>query len=151
MQRHRSINEFRHKLLLECEASQARLPTGELTEVAVDSVSKEFRRLIADKRMVILAVGLGGNTGSGAAPVLARFAQEEGLEVVALVTLPFEYEAKRRPVADAAMAQLEEEGIELIIHDHSVESRRGQAKNESFNDYLNGVVDSFSGKVDVLL
>ena len=40
--------------------------------------------------------GLGGGTGTGAAPILARLARESGALVLAIVTMPFEFEGERR-------------------------------------------------------
>jgi cell division protein FtsZ len=46
---------------------------------------------------VLLVAGLGGGTGSGAAPVVARIATAQGCEVTAVVTWPFPFEGRRRP------------------------------------------------------
>ena len=49
--------------------------------------------------MVFVTTGLGGGTGTGAAPIIANLAREMGALVVAVVTLPFSFEGRRRRVA----------------------------------------------------
>jgi cell division protein FtsZ len=56
----------------------------------------EIRKALADARMVFLCAGLGGGTGSGAAPVIAEIAREAGALVISFATLPFTFEGKRR-------------------------------------------------------
>ena len=57
--------------------------------------------------MVFIAAGMGGGTGTGAAPVLAQVAQEMGILTVAVVTRPFDFEGKKRgAVADKGIEEL---------------------------------------------
>jgi cell division protein FtsZ len=56
----------------------------------------ELREAMQGARMVFVCAGLGGGTGSGAAPCIAQMARESGALVVALATLPFAFEGKRR-------------------------------------------------------
>ena len=56
----------------------------------------ELREALQGARMVFICTGLGGGTGSGAAPVLAQMARESGALVLAFATLPFAFEGKRR-------------------------------------------------------
>ena len=57
--------------------------------------------------MVFIAAGMGGGTGTGAAPILAQVAQEMGILTVAVVTRPFDFEGKkRRTVADKGIEEL---------------------------------------------
>ena len=62
---------------------------------AVESAD-EIREALADARMIFVCAGLGGGTGSGAAPMVAQVAREAGSLVVAFATLPFSFEGKRR-------------------------------------------------------
>src|SRR5947199_4331829 len=64
-------------------------------DVAVESVD-EIGEALADARMIFVCAGLGGGTGSGAAPYVAQLAREAGALVIAFVTLPFPVEGKRR-------------------------------------------------------
>src|SRR6266404_525385 len=64
-------------------------------DAAVESAD-EIREALADARMIFVCAGLGGGTGSGAAPFVAQLAREAGALVIAFVTLPFTFEGKRR-------------------------------------------------------
>src|SRR6266568_443307 len=64
-------------------------------QAAVES-AYEIREALADARMIFICAGLGGGTGSGAAPYIAQLARDIGALVVAFATLPFSFEGKRR-------------------------------------------------------
>ncbi|MEY2551231.1 MAG: cell division protein FtsZ [Verrucomicrobiota bacterium] len=67
----------------------------------------ELRHALADARMIFVCTGLGGGTGSGAAPAVAQVARENGSLVLGFVTLPFAFEGKRRlSQAHEALAKL---------------------------------------------
>src|SRR5215218_7279501 len=68
----------------------------EVGYAAAEEGVEEIRRAIEGVQMVFLCVGLGGGTGSGAARIVASLAREQGALVVALATLPFAFEGKRR-------------------------------------------------------
>jgi len=73
--------------------------TGGDVEVGRLAASEDLdalRNLVAGHDLLLLVAGLGGGTATGAAPVLARVAREEGLLVLAYVTLPFAFEGARR-------------------------------------------------------
>jgi cell division protein FtsZ len=77
-------------------------------QAAMESAD-EIRQALTDGRMIFICTGLGGGTGSGAAPVVAQLAREAGSLVVGLATLPFSFEGKRRAAqAQAALRQLRE-------------------------------------------
>src|ERR1700745_1217553 len=56
----------------------------------------EIRGALTDARMIFVCAGLGGGTGSGAAPAVAQVARENGSLVLGFATLPFAFEGKRR-------------------------------------------------------
>ena len=68
----------------------------ELGAEAAMASQEDIRQLLAGRNMVFLCVGLGGGTGSGAAPVIARMAREAGAFVIVFATLPFAFEGRRR-------------------------------------------------------
>ena len=75
---------------------------------AVES-ENEIREALVDARMVFICAGLGGGTGSGAAPVVAQVARDAGSLVVAFATMPFSFEGKRRAAqAEDALHRLRE-------------------------------------------
>ena len=63
---------------------------------AAEESEEEIREAIKDADMVFVTTGMGGGTGTGAAPVVARYAKEAGSVVVGIVTKPFGFEGKRR-------------------------------------------------------
>ncbi len=77
-------------------------------QAAVESAD-EIRQALVDARMIFICAGLGGGTGSGAAPLVAQLAREAGSLVIAFATLPFSFEGKRRSTqAQEALARLNE-------------------------------------------
>jgi len=77
-------------------------------QAAVESAD-EIRQVLVDARMIFICAGLGGGTGSGAAPLVAHLAREAGSLVIAFATLPFSFEGKRRSTqAQEALARLNE-------------------------------------------
>lgn len=74
----------------------------------------EIRRALTDARMIFVCTGLGGGTGSGAAPAVAQVARESGSLVVVFATLPFAFEGKRR------LAQAREALVKLREHADAV-------------------------------
>src|SRR5205809_5238215 len=77
--------------------------------MAAEEDAEQLRRLCAGAEVVVILTGLGGGTGTGASPVLARAAKEAGALVLAIATLPFECEgARRRSQAQAGLEELKE-------------------------------------------
>ena len=77
-------------------------------EAAVESAD-EIRQALVDARLIFICAGLGGGTGSGAAPLVAQLAREAGSLVIAFATLPFSFEGKRRAAqAQEALVRLNE-------------------------------------------
>lgn len=65
-------------------------------EAAIESIDEIKAVLSTDTEMVFITSGMGGGTGTGAAPVIAKVAKEMGILTVAIVTMPFTYEAQKR-------------------------------------------------------
>ena len=81
-------------------------------ELAVDDI----RSAIDGAHMLFITAGMGGGTGTGAAPVIARIAKEMGILTVGVVTKPFEFEGGRRMTnADLGLAELEANVDSLIV------------------------------------
>ncbi len=76
------------------------LGAGSIPEVAekaaVESLDKLKAVLDTETQMIFITAGMGGGTGTGAAPVIAKFAREQGLLSVGIVTLPFRFEGRRK-------------------------------------------------------
>jgi cell division protein FtsZ len=83
---------------------------------AAESAIDEIRSAIAGAHMLFITAGMGGGTGTGAAPVIARVAKEMGILTVGVVTKPFDFEGgKRLQNADAGLAELEANVDSLIV------------------------------------
>jgi len=80
---------------------------SEVGKESVEEVKERVRELLVDTDMVFITAGMGGGTGTGAAPVFAEIAREMGILSVAVVTKPFEFEGKKR-------MKLAEQGIEEL-------------------------------------
>ena len=88
----------------------------ELGKRAAEETKEEIQSVIKGADMVFLACGLGGGTGTGATPVIARAAREAGVLTVAVVTKPFFFEGKQRSkVANQALLGLKKEVDALIV------------------------------------
>ncbi|MDX8382194.1 MAG: cell division protein FtsZ [Ghiorsea sp.] len=74
---------------------------------AADSDREHIKEMLQDTEMVFVTAGMGGGTGTGAAPVIAEVAKEMGILTVGVVTKPFQFEGKRR-------MRFAEEGIEEL-------------------------------------
>jgi cell division protein FtsZ len=84
----------------------------EAAELAVEDI----RAAIEGAHMLFITAGMGGGTGTGAAPVIARVAREMGILTVGVVTKPFEFEGGRRMTnADTGLAELEANVDSLIV------------------------------------
>jgi len=87
-------------------------------QAAIES-AEEIRQAIAGARMIFICAGLGGGTGSGAAPIVAQLAREAGSLVIAFATLPFSFEGKRRAVqAQDALSRLNEVANAVICFEN---------------------------------
>ncbi|MBI2953120.1 MAG: cell division protein FtsZ [Chloroflexi bacterium] len=82
---------------------------------AAEESAEELYEALKDSDMVFITAGMGGGTGTGAAPVIAQIAQELGALTVAVVTKPFTFEgAKRRAVAEEGLSALKDKVDTLI-------------------------------------
>jgi len=74
-----------------------------------------IRDALAGSHMCFITAGMGGGTGTGAAPVVAEMARELGVLTVAVVTKPFAFEGRRLRIADAGIEDLAEHVDSLIV------------------------------------
>jgi cell division protein FtsZ len=87
-------------------------------EAAKESLT-ELKRSAGGADMVFVNVGLGGGTGTGAAPVLAQLAKESGSVVIAVATMPFECEKARQDKAEFGLQELTEVVDTAILIDNN--------------------------------
>ncbi len=83
---------------------------------AAEETTEEIAAVLKGADMVFITAGMGGGTGTGAAPVIAKLAREMGILTVAVVTKPFAFEQKRRMThAEAGIAKLSENVDSLLV------------------------------------
>jgi len=88
----------------------------EIGRAAAEEAAEDIARHLEGCHMVFITAGMGGGTGTGAAPVIARLARERGVLTVGVVTKPFEFERKRRmDVAEQGLADLQQYVDTLIV------------------------------------
>jgi cell division protein FtsZ len=79
----------------------------ELGDQAAQESQEKIKEMLLDSDMVFITAGMGGGTGTGAAPIIAKIAREQGALTVGIVTKPFSFEGTRRMV-------IAEDGIEKL-------------------------------------
>jgi cell division protein FtsZ len=123
---------------------------------AAEEAEARIREAIDGAHMLFITAGMGGGTGTGAAPVIARVAKEMGILTVGVVTKPFEFEGNRRmKAAEIGVAELEanvdslivvlnEKLLEVLGDDVTQEEAFGHA-----NDVLRNAVGGISDVIHV--
>jgi len=111
-------------------------------QAAIENIQDVIDVLSKNTKMVFITAGMGGGTGTGAAPIIAKAAKELGILTVAIVTIPFRNEGKRR-IAQAV------EGIESIEkHVDSLLVINNEKIREIYGDLR--ISEAFSKADDVL-
>jgi cell division protein FtsZ len=88
----------------------------EVGRAAAEEVIDEIRDQLMGAHMVFITAGMGGGTGTGAAPVIARVAREMGILTVGVVTKPFQFEGIRRMrICDSGITELQKHVDTLIV------------------------------------
>ncbi|MBT8058984.1 MAG: cell division protein FtsZ [Gammaproteobacteria bacterium] len=142
-----ALRQFKGKTILQIGSSVTKgLGAGANPEVGRQAALEDrdhIMEMLAGADMVFITAGMGGGTGTGAAPVIAQAAKEQGILTVAVVTKPFEFEARRR-------MQIAEKGIEeLAAHVDSLIT----IPNSKLADVLGGetlLLNAFKAANDVL-
>jgi cell division protein FtsZ len=88
----------------------------EVGKASADEAADDLARHLENTHMVFITAGMGGGTGTGAAPVIARMARERGILTVGVVTKPFAFEGKKRMrLADDGICELQAYVDTLIV------------------------------------
>lgn len=88
----------------------------EIGKIAAEEAKEEIARELEGVNMVFITAGMGGGTGSGAAPVVAHIAKEKGILTVGVVTKPFTFEGRKRmETAESALANFTSEVDSIIV------------------------------------
>lgn len=111
---------------------------------AAEESKEDIKKLLQGSKLVFITAGMGGGTGTGAAPIVAEIAKETGALTVAVVTKPFRFEGRRHLVnAEAGISELSKHVDSLIVVDNDK-----LLKNLGSNI---SIVNAFSEANDVLL
>ena len=112
-----STSKSLHRLILGQEITGGLGAGGEpeIGEQAAEASVDDIREIVNGANMVFVAAGMGGGTGTGAAPVVARIARDAGALVVAIVTRPFTFEGKKRVVNSISGLNKLRENVDAII------------------------------------
>ena len=105
-------------------------------KLAAEENKEAIQEELKGTDLLFITAGMGGGTGTGAAPVIAKIAKEMKILTVAVVTLPFNFEAKRR--MDNALVGIEElkKSVDSIITIPNDKIRQVVPKNTSFSEAL---------------
>ncbi len=113
-----SLNRAPHKIILGEKLTKG-LGAGADPQVGMDAAKESIDRIreyVNGANMVFVTAGMGGGTGTGAAPIIAEVAKEMGVLVVGVVTMPFSFEMKKRfKVAQEGIAKLKEKVDALLV------------------------------------
>jgi cell division protein FtsZ len=96
---------------------------GAIPEIGKRAVEESIDAIRAylenDTKMVFVTAGMGGGTGTGAAPVIAKLAKDMGILTVGIVTVPFNFEGRRRrQQAEAGLEEMRKSVDTLLEFDH---------------------------------
>ncbi|MCE9585101.1 cell division protein FtsZ [Candidatus Nomurabacteria bacterium] len=106
----------------------------EVGRKAAEETKSEIQDVIKGSDMIFIACGMGGGTGTGAAPIIARAAKEQGILTVAVVTKPFFFEGQNRmKIAEKGLDELSKE-VDAIIVIPNDKLLQITEKNTNFKD-----------------
>ncbi|MEL6858658.1 MAG: cell division protein FtsZ [Pseudomonadota bacterium] len=106
---HRSKTENRIQLGLETTSGLGAGARPEVGEASAEESMPEILEALEDAHMVFVAAGMGGGTGTGAAPVIAKAAHDKGILTIGVVTKPFGFEgAHRMDTAEAGLERMKD-------------------------------------------
>ena len=118
---HLSVSKADEKLLLGKELTRGLGAGGNYQtgrEAAKESLS-DLKKIVSGADMVFVLAGLGGGTGTGAAPIVAQLAKETGAVVIGVVTMPFEAEKARMDKAEFGLQELRDVTDTCIVLDNN--------------------------------
>jgi cell division protein FtsZ len=139
------ISPVPHKIQLGPSLTEGR-GAGSLPEIgknaAVENIEEIREFLSKDAKMVFVTAGMGGGTGTGAAPVIAQVAKELGILTVGIVTVPFNFEGRKRRIQAEEGLEAMRESVDtlLVINNERLREVTGNL----------GIGEAFSQADDIL-
>ena len=152
---HLSVTKADDKLLIGKELTRGLGAGGTPNrgrEAAKEALS-DLKKAVGGADMVFVIGGMGGGTGSGAAPVIAQLAKETGAVVIGVVTMPFESEKARIDKAEFALQELREvTDTSIVIDNNRLVDIAGQlpieqafaVANELISTMVKGIVETIT-------
>jgi cell division protein FtsZ len=132
------MNKAPHKIILGEKLTKG-LGAGADPQVGMDAAKESIDRIreyVNGVDMVFVTAGMGGGTGTGAAPIIAETAKEMGILVVGVVTTPFSFEMKKRAdVAKEGIARLKEKVDALLVVENDKLLKGADEKLKSVDAY----------------
>jgi cell division protein FtsZ len=150
------ISPVPHKIQLGPSLTEGR-GAGSLPEIgknaAVENIDEIRELLSKDAKMVFVTAGMGGGTGTGAAPVIAQVAKELGILTVGIVTVPFNFEGRKRRIQAEEGLESMRENVDtlLVINNERLREITGNLSiGEAFNQADNIVATAARGIAEVI-
>ena len=126
----------------------------EAGRAAAEEAMDRIRQSLVGAHMLFITAGMGGGTGTGAAPVIARVAREMGILTVGVVTKPFEFEGRRRmQAADTGLAELEAnvDSLIVILNDKLLDVLGEDVTQDQAFAYANDVLKNAVGGISDII
>lgn len=126
----------------------------EIGRKAAEASAEQIREIVTGAKMVFIAAGMGGGTGTGAAPVIAQIAKDCGALTVAIVTRPFTFEGKKRisySVEGLNSLKAVVDAIILVSNDKLLLSNGNRPINEAFSESDRVLAQSVKTVTDLIL
>lgn len=151
-----ATSKARNRLVLGEQITEGLGAGGEpsVGKAAAEASIEDIRAIVRGANMVFIAAGMGGGTGTGAAPVIARVAKEEGALTVAIVTRPFSFEGKKR-IANSVegLNELKDavDSIIIVSNDKLLMVSGTQPISEAFSESDRVLAQSVKTVTDLIL
>jgi len=151
-----SFSKTERRIQLGVQVTQG-LGAGAHPEVGMSAAEESIPEIgehLDGAHMVFITAGMGGGTGTGAAPVIARVAKEMGILTVGVVTKPFEFEGNRRmKSADSGVAELEAnvDSLIVILNDKLLDVLGDDITQDQAFAYANDVLKNAVGGISDII
>ena len=126
----------------------------EAGKAAAEEAEGRIRDMLEGAHMVFITAGMGGGTGTGGAPVIARVAKDMGILTVGVVTKPFDFEGNRRmKAADAGICELEAnvDSLIVILNDKLLDVLGDDVTQDQAFAYANDVLKNAVGGISDII
>ncbi|MEM3436913.1 MAG: hypothetical protein QXP55_00055 [Nitrososphaerales archaeon] len=148
-----SYSPIGEKILINPDSYSSKSPSN-IRGMAKDYI-EQIRKILVDSKYVFIVSGLGGNTGSGLSPLLAKIAKESKVIVISIVAMPFKFEKNKHFFAGVALRQIRKlsDAVIIIDNDSLLEKAPKESMldvyalmNEKISTALNKLMESPQGK-----